>query len=793
MKLFTTACSFLFCIIGLAQTALVQFIHNSPDPVNSLVKVRIQNETILDSLPFQHAGSMIPVDTASLAIIEVFAVVDTSFQFPLLIDTVELQTGSKHIFVLNGAADSLLFHPHLPLRLDHLDQARDVSESGNGLDITFCHYSSEIDSIDIAETALFELTAFEGLAQAVFTDYLSLFTADFAFGVTNHQTQELIGNYLAPFSSLNWSGKAITVITGGFVNQLANNNGIPFGLWATTRDGGPLVYLQPDTLGIYAPLQWVNHATGGAAADIRISLNQVDWTNTIPVHAASGFLDFPAAQSVEVKVHSNLIQGPMDSIWCDTLYLLSGASYRAIFHGSGTTSQPYELFIVPYLFSNTLTADSLSIDFFQGASCFSEMSIQTDTTFQTMLFNEITYGELTPTITIAASEEEWIASSAGDSLTTWITPPTFALSGAERLTLLTHTTEDCAELTAWLLTEDGGPLTPLETLVIPPPIVYAHLQFMHASADTSIASLELYINDSLYIPSFEFRESSGILHVPVNDSLHIALFHANDSSSENPLFEQTMQLAANGNYRLVLAGVTSGQGYNPAPNLRWMVLPAMQEPASDNCALQFIHTATDAGSMRVEESTTPIVPFFSALSFGEVSFTNSLAADTDYALGVYNNDVNFLYGVYALPLNGWSWADSSITILASGFRQPLNNSNGPAFALHAVTAHGNVIPLSDYVSVANQHNNGTFQCYPNPASDYFSVEIRALEADEFNIRLTNAQGKLVHEQNTSIGIASTRIRIETSNLAAGIYRLSCMGKKNLFNREYQKTIVIQHK
>ena len=782
----------LLTVSGIAQTALVQFIHNSPDQNLGAVNVRIDNQPVIDTLVFHHASALVPVDTSSLATIAFYAVADTGFQNPVISYLTALSAGSKHIFVLNGVSDSILYHPNVGLRLDHFDQARDLSAAGSGLDILFCHGSTDVDSIDVAESALFELTAFEGLTQGEFSDYLSLFTADYAFAISDAQSSQNIADFAAPFNSLNWAGKAITVVSGGFVNQIANDNGLPFGLWATTRDGGPLVCLQPNSLAITAPLQWVNNSANGAASDIRIGVNDADWESSLAVHAATGFIDFPAAQTAIIKVHSNLIQGPIDSIWCDTLDLPSGQSYRAFFIGEGTSEFPFDLKIVPYSSANFASGDSLLIDFFQGAPCFSEITILADTVNQTTLFDANGYGLLSELNTIATNQEEWIVESAGDSLTTWSLPSLISSFAGEQLTLITHSSSDCMEFSGWLLSETGGALTQLQTLFIPPPTVYAGIQFIHASADTSLASLSLYINDSLFIPSFHFREATSTIEVPVNDSLRLALFPANSSSDEQPLFAQTLYLSPNENYRLVFAGLGSNQGYNPAPDLQWMVIPAMAQPAVGSCSLQFVHAASDAGNVRIEESTTPIVPFFNALAFGEYSYTNTLEANQDYALGIFNNEVNFLYGVYALPVNSWSWADSSITILASGFRQPLNNSGGSDFALHAITAQGSVIPLSDYVSVDGKNHAGYWRCYPNPASDKLNIELSAYEPDIITITLVNALGQVVHQDSSAVGSNVRRYCLETSNLPSGLYQLSLSGKKKNSTPSKSRTIVIRH-
>jgi hypothetical protein len=474
------------------------------------------------------------------------------------------------------------------------------------------------------------------------------------------------------------------------------------------------------------------------------------------------------------------------------LQLPSGQSYRAFFSGQGTPESPYALNVFAFSTPNMANGDSLTLDFFNGAGCFSELTIQSDTLNQSTLFEAIEYRELSPFISVSAQQDEWIARTSGDSLTTWSLPEAIDSYIGEHITLISHASADCSEFSGWLLTETGGALMQLQTLFIPPPPVYAGIQCIHASADTSMETLSLFINDSLYIPSFNFRTASDIIRVLVNDSLRLALLPAGSSSLQNPIFTQTLYLNANENYRLVLAGVNSVDGYNPAPDLRWVVLPAMNAPASGSCALQFIHAATDAGTIRMEENTTPIVPFFNETSFGEFSYTNSLAADQDYALGLLNSEVNFLYGVYALPINSWSWGDSSITLLTSGFRQPLNNSNGSNFAVHAITTHGNVIPLSDYVSTAENSEDILLSYYPNPTSDFLNIALHARENAVIKLELSNTLGQIVHQQSMIIGNYAQRICLETSSFPSGLYSLTIVAEEQSGPIFLSRTVVIEH-
>jgi hypothetical protein len=69
----------------------------------------------------------------------------------------------------------------------------------------------------------------------------------------------------------------------------------------------------------------------------------------------------------------------------------------------------------------------------------------------------------------------------------------------------------------------------LETIVLPELPVFCQLQLVHASADTLLSEIDVWLNDSLCFPSFEFETATPFMTIPCNDSVSIRITPVGDS------------------------------------------------------------------------------------------------------------------------------------------------------------------------------------------------------------------------------------------------------------------------
>jgi hypothetical protein len=328
----------------------------------------------------------------------------------------------------------------------------------------------------------------------------------------------------------------------------------------------------------------------------------------------------------------------------------------------------------------------------------------------------------------------------------------------------------------------------LQPLIIPVPPVFARAQFIHASADNFVHSVDVYINDSLYLDDFAFQSATPYIQIPAEIILDIVVTPANASDTTGALLHAFLQPEADENYQLILWGIASETGYNPAQPLQLAINSNVsQAPSGNLCAMQFFHASTDAGQVSINESTTPIVPFFNDVYSGDFSFPNFLTADQDYGLAIYNAGANFLYGNYALPLQSWGLAGTSFTIVSCGFRGPANNSDGAPFKLIAIFADGTSLELPVFVSI-EEASNASMTFFPNPTNEGFQLNLRQTIPAKTNLRLIGVDGDVKWEKTLNAGMCNENIHIATDAISNGYYRIEAISDGYYLSQP----IIVQH-
>jgi hypothetical protein len=769
LKAICCGCLTIIATVSFAQSALVQFIHNSPDITLPSVDLWINGELFAPSIDYLHATAMQPADTASNAQFELRNATDTSIIY--LNWQESLTINSKNIFVLHGHLNPDLYSPGRELNVARFSQAIETSSSTSSIDIIFFQGATELDSADIEETQLFELTAFDQLAYGTFSSYLNLFTADYGWSILTSDENSSLGEYALPVTELNWAGKAITIVTGGFVNQSTNNNGQALGMWATTRDGGNLVPLHPLQWNLTANVQLLHNSSHPASESIRIQTDSLDWQANLQSHEATSFLPFPAGKEVIMSIHSNLLEPPLDLLWIDTLNLISGRNYQLIWYGGDAPENSAQLLIHPWEEINEPATNEFLLRLFNGSFPYSPLSLLADTISQTPIFNNVTYGSFSDTLTLTVANEEWIFYSGSDSLTAFHAPLDTLDLSQHIVTALTFAAQGEVLPQLWLSTEIGGPMHQLNTLIVPETPVFCEVQLVHVSADTGLYSIDVWMNDSLMASPLLFESATDFFDVQCNDPIEILITEHNHP--ENILHRDTIDLQGNQANRLILWGILDSPNYNPAPQLDWYIdaNTPLTSTTNGNTDIRFFHAATDLGDVQANESSTPIVPFFITLGAGEMSNVQNLSSQNDYGLEILNSPTQFSYGNYELPVNTENWQNESVVVVSTGFRQPANNSSGEPLQFWVLESNGSMTLLETFVDVADTKSGEELVIFPNPASQFIRIQSTSQANGMVSLEILDNMGKLVIQKTSTIRIETLYNEVSLDNLPDGIYTL----------------------
>ena len=223
----------------------------------------------------------------------------------------------------------------------------------------------------------------------------------------------------------------------------------------------------------------------------------------------------------------------------------------------------------------------------------------------------------------------------------------------------------------------------------------ARVQVIHNSADLAAASVDVYLNNTLLIDNFNFRTASPFIDAPAGEEITISVAPSTSMSSSQALASFNYTLEENATYVLVANGVVSPVGYSPIKNFSIEVNAMGREIANNasNTDLLVIHGSTDAPTVDVVETGVGAGTIIDNASYGD--FAGYLELPTaDYTLEIRDESGQTTVASYEAPLSSLNLMGASAVVVASGFLNPTNNSNGEAFGLFvALPSGGDLVAL----------------------------------------------------------------------------------------------------
>lgn len=297
----------------------------------------------------------------------------------------------------------------------------------------------------------------------------------------------------------------------------------------------------------------------------------------------------------------------------------------------------------------------------------------------------------------------------------------------------------------------------------------ARMQVIHNCADLAAATVDVYVNGTILLNDFAFRTATPFVTVPAGVSLSIDVAPGNSTSSAQSIYNLTTTLAADETYVIVADGIVSASGYAPSQPFQLSVFAQGREASANagNTDILVHHGATDAPTVDVVETSLPAGTVVNDISYP--SFTSSYfeLPTADYSLNVTDVSGATVGASYAAPLQTLGLQGEALTVLASGFLDPSQNSNGPAFGLWvALAGGGNLIPLPTVPLATSQFGQDQVGVYPNPVSGILTIDLpQDYRTASATVIDSNGRTLLQIDQ-----IVSNRISFE--GLAEGIYLLN---------------------
>lgn len=223
----------------------------------------------------------------------------------------------------------------------------------------------------------------------------------------------------------------------------------------------------------------------------------------------------------------------------------------------------------------------------------------------------------------------------------------------------------------------------------------ARLQVIHNAADDAATVVDVWVNNDLFIDDFRFRTATPFVDVPAGLPLMIAIQPFNSSTPENPLYSVEVQFDEDKSYIVVADGIISPSGYDPAPPFNLYVYEGAREMASGTGTIDVLvhHGSTDAPPVDVVETKVGAGTIVNDLPYADFAGYLSLPV-ADYRLAIKDRDGETTLASFETPLASLGLEDIALSVIASGFLNPGNNSDGPGFGLFvALPSGGELIPL----------------------------------------------------------------------------------------------------
>ncbi|PHR13238.1 MAG: hypothetical protein COA40_07035 [Aequorivita sp.] len=312
----------------------------------------------------------------------------------------------------------------------------------------------------------------------------------------------------------------------------------------------------------------------------------------------------------------------------------------------------------------------------------------------------------------------------------------------------------------------------------------ARVQVIHNSADAAAAEVDVYINTDLALDDFAFRTATPFLDLPAGVEINIGIAPGNSTDVGDVLLTVPVTLTADEKYIVVADGIVSPTGYNPAPPLTLQVYPMAREMASNPANVDILvhHGSTDAPTVDVVETGVGAGTIVDDISYTE--FQGYLELPTsDYVVEIRDASGTVGVAAYQAPLATLGLDGAALTVLASGFLDPSQNSNGPQFGLFVASPlGGDLLELPSAPLGVNEFSDASFSIYPNPVNDRLYISANNIDLSQYSVAITDMLGRIL--TNDVLNIDNT---VKVDNLSEGIYNLTILdGNRIVISKKFVK-------
>ena len=764
-----------------SEYARVQIIHNSPDLSVANVDLYVDNKLVKKDFNFRTSTPYLDLKALEPVSIDITPANSTSSAESIYNFTTTFNIGDTYILVANGILSSVGYSPNIPFNFSVFNKGRETAFDSKNTDVLFFNGSTDINTIDIAETDVPLGTLADNLSYGTFAeDYVELPTSDYVFEIKTANGITVLKSYSGNLQTLGLNVASLTVLTSGFSDPSENSNGPEFGVFVANVFGGNMIPLQLHVPIPKARIQIIHNSADTANNLVDVYLNGNILLNNFKFRTASKFINVPADTPITISVAPSTSTSESESFYTFTEILTNAKKYVIVVNGirSSTGYSPAQ----PFGFSifdqgREVASNGTNTDILvnHGATDAPIVDIVETTIPAGKIVDDISYNSFISSyleLPTADFTLDVTDTNGTTVLKTYLAPlQSFNFRG-KSLTIVASGFLDPSQNSngpkfgLWVATSLGGNLIPLQLYEAPKK---ARVQIIHNSADANNDLVDVYLNGEILLDDFKFRTATEFMDVVADTPITISIAPSTSTSDTESFYTNTLTLTSDKTYVVVANGITSTTGYSPNQPFDLSIFDQGRETAKNVSSTDILinHGSTDAPTVDIVETSVPSGTIFDDISYNSFN-TNYLEFSTsNYVLDVRDVSGIDVIASYSAPLANLNLQGQAITVVASGFIQPSQNSNGAPFGLWvALAAGGSLIELENSDLKADTFSKNTFTIFPNPASSTLKIDMPA-NKKIYNATIFDVTGRTVINNNSL-----QNNTIDISNLSNGIYMLN---------------------
>jgi hypothetical protein len=283
--------------------------------------------------------------------------------------------------------------------------------------------------------------------------------------------------------------------------------------------------------------------------------------------------------------------------------------------------------------------------------------------------------------------------------------------------------------------------------------ITTNIQFVNNSGDAALNTIDIYVNNLLFVNDLSFREATAMLTITANTSINIGVAPGSSLTITDTFKNFNVSLSNLNDHVAVLNGIKSASGYTPATPVSLDMYAGYRTLALNpfNVDVIFANGVTDGQAMDLRTGIQTVSNDVTYKTFS-ASYTSLTSADIKMRLT--NTIGSSIIGTYNANFMSNAFTGKGVLIVASGFVNTTANSNGPAMGLWACTASGGpLVPFSSTTGEAVARCQIIHNCADTTAD---TVDIYVNGVNQFdNMRFRNATAffDVLAKVNTQIDVA----------------------------------------